>query len=39
MTSPSPKTANTSASSLDTEFTRGLGLYDSTMVVAGAMIG
>ena len=24
---------------LDTEFTRGLGLYDSTMVVVGSMIG
>jgi len=24
---------------LETEFTRGLGLYDSTMVVAGSMIG
>jgi basic amino acid/polyamine antiporter, APA family len=31
--SPSP------ATSLDTEFTRGLGLYDSTMVVVGSMIG
>ena len=27
------------AHALDTEFTRGLGLYDSTMVVAGSMIG
>jgi APA family basic amino acid/polyamine antiporter len=27
------------ASELDTEFTRGLGLYDSTMVVVGSMIG
>jgi APA family basic amino acid/polyamine antiporter len=27
------------AATLDTEFTRGLGLYDSTMVVAGSMIG
>ena len=24
---------------LDTEFRRGLGLYDSTMVVVGSMIG
>ena len=32
-----PKT--TSATSLDTEFTRGLGLYDSTMVVIGSMVG
>src|SRR5262245_23202367 len=29
----------TSATVLDTEFTRGLGLYDSTMVVVGSMIG
>src|SRR6266446_4960256 len=29
----------TSATALDTEFVRGLGLYDSTMVVIGAMIG
>jgi basic amino acid/polyamine antiporter, APA family len=28
-----------SASGLDTEFHRGLGLYDSTMVVVGSMIG
>ena len=27
------------AAALDTEFTRGLGLFDSTMVVAGSMIG
>ncbi len=27
------------ATTLDTEFTRGLGLYDSTMVVIGSMIG
>lgn len=26
-------------SALDTEFTRGLGLFDSTMIVAGSMIG
>jgi APA family basic amino acid/polyamine antiporter len=32
---PTPATATT----LDTEFTRGLGLYDSTMVVVGSMIG
>lgn len=31
--------ADAHASSLDTEFTRGLGLYDSTMVVIGSMIG
>src|SRR5467141_2103996 len=28
-----------SATTLDTVFTRGLGLYDSTMVVVGSMIG
>jgi APA family basic amino acid/polyamine antiporter len=27
------------ATSLDTEFTRGFGLYDATMVVVGSMIG
>ena len=27
------------ATTLDTEFHRGLGLYDSTMVVVGSMIG
>src|SRR5437868_4671050 len=31
--------AHTSAAMLDTEFVRGLGLYDSTMIVIGAMIG
>src|ERR1700741_3621428 len=31
--------AAASATTLDTEFHRGLGLYDSTMVVIGAMIG
>ena len=31
--------APTPATTLDTEFTRGLGLYDSTMVVVGSMIG
>jgi APA family basic amino acid/polyamine antiporter len=30
---------SSSATALDTEFHRGLGLYDSTMVVIGAMIG
>src|SRR5512144_2039370 len=29
----------TAATTLDTEFVRGLGLYDSTMVVVGSMIG
>ncbi len=32
-------TQTSSATTLDTEFVRGLGLYDSTMVVIGAMIG
>jgi basic amino acid/polyamine antiporter, APA family len=37
---PNPVRARpTSATALDTEFTRGLGLYDSTMVVIGSMIG
>ncbi len=31
--------ARMSVEGLDTEFKRGLGLYDSTMVVAGSMIG
>ncbi|OFW40291.1 MAG: amino acid transporter [Acidobacteria bacterium RIFCSPLOWO2_12_FULL_67_14] len=31
--------ATVPAEGLDTEFKRGLGLYDSTMVVAGSMIG
>ncbi len=31
--------STTKAAALDTEFTRGLGLYDSTMVVVGSMIG
>jgi len=34
----SPRPADTSVA-LDTEFKRGLGLFDSTMVVAGSMIG
>ncbi len=35
-----PATSQTSsATALDTEFDRGLGLYDSTMIVIGAMIG
>jgi APA family basic amino acid/polyamine antiporter len=34
-----PLPAVTSATTLDTEFRRGLGLYDSTMVVVGSMIG
>jgi basic amino acid/polyamine antiporter, APA family len=31
--------ASAAATTLDTEFHRGLGLYDSTMVVVGSMIG
>src|SRR5678815_1019021 len=38
MTTPAPA-SEAGASGLDTEFTRGLGLYDSTMVVVGSMIG
>src|SRR5438270_13365320 len=35
-----PATSNQQrATGLDTEFHRGLGLYDSTMVVVGSMIG
>src|SRR6185312_10145642 len=36
-----PQMANSTATTptLDTEFARGLGLYDSTMVVVGSMIG
>src|SRR5215472_13731095 len=33
------QTTSAQAVSLDTEFHRGLGLYDSTMVVVGSMIG
>jgi APA family basic amino acid/polyamine antiporter len=34
-----PAAAAPSATGLDTEFKRGLGLFDSTMVVVGSMIG
>jgi APA family basic amino acid/polyamine antiporter len=34
-----PTTAEKTAAGLDTEFRRGLGLYDATMVVIGSMIG
>jgi basic amino acid/polyamine antiporter, APA family len=34
-----PQSAIGGATGLDTEFVRGLGLYDSTMVVVGSMIG
>ena len=37
MTNPSAR--GMAATALDTEFNRGLGLYDSTMVVVGSMIG
>jgi APA family basic amino acid/polyamine antiporter len=37
MTNPSAR--GVAATTLDTEFNRGLGLYDSTMVVVGSMIG
>ena len=33
------RVATTSATTLDTEFNRGLGLYASTMMVVGSMIG
>jgi len=36
---PSTTASVRAATALDTEFTRGLGLYDSTMVVVGSMIG
>ncbi|MBL8141310.1 MAG: amino acid permease [Acidobacteria bacterium] len=39
MAKPSATHANAAADQLDTEFHRGLGLYDSTMVVVGSMIG
>ena len=34
-----PAASSRDAATLDTEFTRGLGLFDSTMVVVGSMIG
>jgi basic amino acid/polyamine antiporter, APA family len=39
MANPTATASTTAATSLDTEFRRGLGLYDSTMIVVGAMIG
>ena len=39
MTSSTSTRPQGNATGLDTEFTRGLGLYDSTMVVVGSMIG
>jgi APA family basic amino acid/polyamine antiporter len=38
-TTTAPAAATNAATTLDTEFTRGLGLFDSTMVVVGSMIG
>lgn len=39
MTNRKAPPSDAHATGLDTEFTRGLGLYDSTMVVIGSMIG
>src|SRR5690242_21723485 len=41
MANPAPPAAPRpdAATGLDTEFHRGLGLFDSTMVVVGSMIG
>ena len=40
MTTRAPVAASVSRpTTLDTEFTRGLGLFDSTMVVVGSMVG
>ena len=39
MAKSSAASAHAAAEQLDTEFHRGLGLYDSTMVVVGSMIG
>jgi basic amino acid/polyamine antiporter, APA family len=39
VTTTTTASSGRSATDLDTEFTRGLGLYDSTMVVVGSMIG
>jgi APA family basic amino acid/polyamine antiporter len=39
MTHPATADPKTPAAGLDTEFRRGLGLYDATMVVIGSMIG
>ena len=39
MANPTATATTTAATALDTEFRRGLGLYDSTMIVVGAMIG
>jgi APA family basic amino acid/polyamine antiporter len=39
MTQPATADKTAPAAGLDTEFRRGLGLYDATMVVIGSMIG
>jgi APA family basic amino acid/polyamine antiporter len=39
MANSRPAAASGVATALDTEFNRGLGLYDATMVVVGSMIG
>ena len=39
MTTAAPGRAERDATALDTEFKRGLGLFDATMVVVGSMIG
>jgi APA family basic amino acid/polyamine antiporter len=39
MANPPEAAPASGATTLDTEFKRGLGLYDSTMVVVGSMIG
>jgi APA family basic amino acid/polyamine antiporter len=39
MTTAAPARAERDATALDTEFKRGLGLFDATMVVVGSMIG
>src|SRR5947208_5752350 len=39
MTQPAAVPEKGAAPALDTEFRRGLGLFDSTMVVIGSMIG
>jgi APA family basic amino acid/polyamine antiporter len=39
MASPATARGSEAATALDTEFTRGLGVFDATMVVVGSMIG
>jgi len=38
-TAAAARSTDSGAAALDTEFRRGLGLYDATMIVVGAMIG